>query len=479
MAINFLDNIQLNQNQILGARIENITSDPSTANGGDIIFNSTSGVLKYYDGTTPFSSAGWISLTADTGMLSWNLGDGSSTATITNGQEAKFAAGTGITTSLSTRTITISNSQPFNGLGLAASTGSTSTIADEGTITIAAGTGITTTSNGSGTVTIAATGSGSMSDFILTGDSGTNQTISDGDTLDIAGGTNITTVVGATDTVTVNLDDSITLAGDLTVTGGDITLGGTGRIQGVDTVTDGTDAANKTYVDNAVAGGLNVKGGFNASTGIVALTSVSLYTTTAVAVGDYYIVTTAGDFFGQASTPLTVGDSVLVQTASAAPASITDFAVIQSDTDLATAATVGIGNVNASAANNKEGLSLSYSNGTGTVGFDIKNGLSVATAVADGDAFAMFQGSTEAQGNFSITSQLMADYFGSKSSFAGTSSSGTSHVFTHNLNTADVIVQVYDASTLETVYANVDRTSVNQVTVTTAATANIRCLVQK
>jgi len=40
----------------------------------------------------------------------------------------------------------------------------------------------------------------------------------------------------------------------LTVSGGDITLGGTGRIQGVDTVSAGTDAANKTYVDTAVAG---------------------------------------------------------------------------------------------------------------------------------------------------------------------------------------------------------------------------------
>lgn len=44
------------------------------------------------------------------------------------------------------------------------------------------------------------------------------------------------------------------VGGDLTVGGGDITLSGTGRIQGVDTVTDGTDAANKTYVDNAVTG---------------------------------------------------------------------------------------------------------------------------------------------------------------------------------------------------------------------------------
>ena len=45
-----------------------------------------------------------------------------------------------------------------------------------------------------------------------------------------------------------------TFAGDVTVSGGDITLGGTGRIQGIDTVTATTDAANKLYVDNAVAG---------------------------------------------------------------------------------------------------------------------------------------------------------------------------------------------------------------------------------
>jgi hypothetical protein len=44
----------------------------------------------------------------------------------------------------------------------------------------------------------------------------------------------------------------ISTSGDLWVDGGDIVLGGTGRIQGVDTVTANTDAANKQYVDAAV-----------------------------------------------------------------------------------------------------------------------------------------------------------------------------------------------------------------------------------
>ena len=46
---------------------------------------------------------------------------------------------------------------------------------------------------------------------------------------------------------------AFTVGGDLTVSGGDIVLSGTGRIQGIDTVSAGTDAASKTYVDTAVA----------------------------------------------------------------------------------------------------------------------------------------------------------------------------------------------------------------------------------
>ena len=42
---------------------------------------------------------------------------------------------------------------------------------------------------------------------------------------------------------------NVTIAQDLTISGGDITLSGTGRIQGVDTVSASTDAANKSYVD--------------------------------------------------------------------------------------------------------------------------------------------------------------------------------------------------------------------------------------
>ena len=56
---------------------------------------------------------------------------------------------------------------------------------------------------------------------------------------------------------------SATFAGDLTVSGGDITLGGTGRIQGVDTVSATTDAANKAYVDAVNVGVTQITAGTN------------------------------------------------------------------------------------------------------------------------------------------------------------------------------------------------------------------------
>lgn len=60
--------------------------------------------------------------------------------------------------------------------------------------------------------------------------------------------------------------------------------------------------------------------------------------------------------------------------------------------------------------------------------------------------------------------------------------STTSIAVTHNLGTEDVIVQLFDNSTKETVYADVTRNSVNQVTVGFAsapASSAIRVLIQK
>ncbi len=59
-------------------------------------------------------------------------------------------------------------------------------------------------------------------------------------------------VTGNSERLVVN-NSQVSIKNGLTVSNGDITLSGTGRIQGVDTVSSGTDAANKNYVDTAVA----------------------------------------------------------------------------------------------------------------------------------------------------------------------------------------------------------------------------------
>ena len=75
----------------------------------------------------------------------------------------------------------------------------------------------------------------------------------------------------------VYVNDDLIVQTDLTVSGGDITLGGTGRIQGVDTVSASTDAANKAYVDNknvgvtSVATGDGLTGGTITSTGTISV----------------------------------------------------------------------------------------------------------------------------------------------------------------------------------------------------------------
>ena len=105
MAINFLDNIDLNGNQLIDARLEVLASDPGSANAGDIIYNSTSNVFKYYNGSA------WVD--PSTGSYSsWTVtADSGGSVTVPDGAGVDWAGGTGISTAYSTpsgaRTVTI------------------------------------------------------------------------------------------------------------------------------------------------------------------------------------------------------------------------------------------------------------------------------------------------------------------------------------------------------------------------------------
>lgn len=381
MAINFLNNVNFNKNSVEQLRVVNYANDNAAGTGvaGQLYYNSTSNILKVYTGSewdqvgggvttvtttdgsfinlTPNSAtAGAVTVTADlsatgtagnttflrgdnawaipAGTYDWVIkGDAASTTTVESGQTVAILGGTNITASLSTRTVTID----YTG------------------------------------------GTGTMSSWRIAADSGTAKQVDDGEAVSIVGGTHISTVVGGT-----AIAPTVTISTDATSanTAEKLMSRDASGFSNVATPTSGdssTKIATTAFVQAALTGLLEFKGGFNANTGALADGSGNnLYSDVAVAVGDYYVVTVAGNFFSETSTPLTPGDSVIAQTAAnAGAASASDFIVVQSDTDLATLTTVGLGNVNASATS---GIDVSYSSGTASLVIDVNEVTTSATA---------------------------------------------------------------------------------------------------
>ena len=304
MAIPFLNNINLDDNQLLNAKLH-VTSSAPTAAAGQIYFDSTAGVTsaKYYDGSA------WISLIQHT----YNNG------TFINLTEAGTDATRTLTADLSAVDGTVGENERY-----LTKSNTWATIASiPGTYT-----------------------------WSITGDNGTSSTVTSGNTVDIAGGTNITTAADLNDTVTIDLDDSITLAGTLTVNGtGQSSFAG--QVTVPTTPVASTDAASKAYVDDAVAGGLVYQGGYNAATNTPDLTT----SPNSIEKGWTYTVTNDGTFFGE---QLRVGDVLIAEVDD--PSALADWTTVQNNIDLASASQVGIGNVAAGT-----GISVSYSNGTATV----------------------------------------------------------------------------------------------------------------
>jgi hypothetical protein len=418
MAIPFLNNINLDDNQLLNAKLH-VTSSAPTAAAGQIYFDSTINIetAKYYDGSF------WISLVEHT---------------FTNGT---FINLTEVGTD-ATRTLTAD-------LSAAGTPDATKYLrGDNAWEPIAAIPGTYT--------------------FDVTADAGTNQTIDSGNILDIAGGTNINTAVGVTDTVTVNLDDSITLAGELIVSGtGQNSF--TGQVTIPTTPAAPTDAASKAYVDGLVSGGLTFKGTFRADTGLIlsgADAGSYLYncpggagTRIAVAVGDYYVVATAGGSFYCTGDTLDVGDSIIgVADAAADSSTATNWSIVQSDE--------GVTDISASTAPELLGISLSASTGSVAVGLDI-DGLGTGTLPLASQIEIPYVNALGPE-NRKATLEDLVKTANSATSFAATIAATAT--VTHSLDTKDVIVQLYDTVTDETVYADVDRISTTQVTITFAAT---------
>jgi len=444
---------------------------------------------------------------------SWTMAGDSGSQAITSGNTATFVGGTGISTAAAAGdNLTITNSSPFNSLTLAGTSGSNSTISNSGTISVLAGSNISTTGNGSGGVTIAYTGNtGTMSSWTIAGDSGSS-TISNGETVTVAGSTGIDTSESA-NTVTVNLDlnelTTITTAAatdELIINSsgnkkididdihlnqfgdaeGDIAMGNN-KITGLKTATAGTDAVTLNQLNAAVVGLLDFKGGFNANTGAIVgggnLTSGA--SRVAVDVGDFYVVTVAGNFFGDTSEPLEIGDQVICQTAAAQGASVIgDFVTVQANIDIATTTTVGLVSVPTSGGINVSGAgAITLDNGANT-----SSGSASSTSVITTNTWG--QVTSQASQTISITASQVSDFCQAVTTCIGTNHNAKADIgngtaveydINHNLGSRDVMVQCYrNSSPYDTVELTVERTDTNNIklkTVDPLTTDEVRVMI--
>ena len=211
MAINFLNNISLNKNQLEQARIENLATDPASGVSGQIYFNTVSNVLKIYNGTIwEEVGGGVITLTAGTYLTD----TGTAEDPIINHDDTS-------------RADTTSTDAPAHGGTFEAVTSVTTntqghvTAIDVSTVTIPASDNTNTTydiSVGAGganssTINLNAGGSGSGTDSItVQGTSNGIQVTESGDVITVGLQSNITV-----DGLTVN--NNVLISGNLEVAG--------------------------------------------------------------------------------------------------------------------------------------------------------------------------------------------------------------------------------------------------------------------
>lgn len=268
MAISFLNNITLNNNEVQNVKLHNTSTAPNEA-GGQIYFNTSDTLAKYYSNSTDqwvslkeysFSNGTYIDVTT-TGttvkpILTLDISAVDGTAGAGERYLTKNNTWAEVATIPGTYTWTV-----------AGDTGSEAVPSGD-TITFVGGTGISTSYNSTSNELTIST-SGVMTGFTVAGDNGTDQTISNSDTLTISGGPAIVTTGVATDEIVIKHDavtntpttSTASPAHGGTFTAVDsVTVSTEGHVTGVNTKTitlPADDNDDTTYDLSVQAGGAN------------------------------------------------------------------------------------------------------------------------------------------------------------------------------------------------------------------------------
>ena len=473
MAIAFLDDINLNNNEIQNVVIQRLATDP-TGVEGKIIYNNGSNTIKYYNGTSWIELDGLGGITGSGTVNSMVSFQGSST-NVSSTQLQTLGSG-----SLQSFTFNTTGAVTFGG-----------DINAQGAVFVQTGLKDKDGDLGSNGQLLSSTGTQvnwidapiSYTGWDIEDNGGNSFTIGDGNSVKINGSGAVTAVassVAGGANVTLGLKTDVTIVGDLTVGGGDITLSGTGRIQGVDTVTTGTDAASKQYVDNAISGSgsLIFQGGYNAATNTPNLDINPL--SLDILKGWTYVVTVGGSFFTET---VEVGDLLIAEIND--PTTLANWTTVQNNVDIATLTNVGIGNVIPSALNDQLGIGVVYNgSGTASLGLDIDGLTESGTSgnLAQPSDMMIYQDvSTTPSRNFKISILNLGTAIGASGSAVAVGSGGATYFIGHNFGTRNVIVEIFETnSPYQTVYGTVTRPNVNQVKVTFGATTgSLTFLVKK
>jgi len=130
--------------------------------------------------------------------------------------------------------------------------------------------------------------------------------------------------------------------------------------------------------------------------------------------------------------------------------------------------------VDESTANSLKGISVNPTTGNVKVGLDI-NGLTALTAPAAADTLPIYDAGTNKKVSVTSLAALIQNINSYEVTITDTAT------ITHGLGSKNVIIQLYDVSTGETVYADVVRASTTTATITFAATPSnsIKVMVMK